>query len=103
MSIGKPTLTFILPGVSGSQVGLKAFRSNVITMRCRSVETVVIAREQAEGVSARVRRSIGCPDLPNLDPFLLLDEFRVRKPAGFPEYVCFTFFTFIHSLIFAYH
>lgn len=56
-------------------------------MRARSVDKVIIAREQSEGSGARVRRSIGRPELPNLDPFLLLDEFHVRKPAGFPEYV----------------
>ena len=29
-----------------------------------------------------------CPylQLRNLDPFLLLDEFKVRKPAGFPDH-----------------
>jgi len=42
--------------------------------------------EQAEGVGARVRRSIGRPELRSLDPFLLLDEFKVGKPAGFPDH-----------------
>lgn len=51
----------------------------------RDVTKVVIAQEQSEGVGARVRRSIGRAELPNLDPFLLLDEFKVTKPAGFPE------------------
>lgn len=51
----------------------------------RNVTKVAIAREQSEGQGARVRRSIGRPELPNLDPFLLLDEFTVSKPAGFPE------------------
>lgn len=48
----------------------------------RAVESV----EQSEGVGARVRRSIGRPGLRNLDPFLMLDEFRVSKPAGFPDH-----------------
>lgn len=54
-------------------------------MHARDVEKVVIAKEQSEGVGARVRRSIGRPELPNFDPFLLLDEFNVQKPAGFPK------------------
>lgn len=58
----------------------------------RDVTKTFVAIEQSEGVGARVRRSIGRPELPNLDPFLLLDEFNVRKPAGFPEYVAFSFF-----------
>lgn len=55
------------------------------TMSVRPVKNTVIAREQSEGVGARVRRSIGRPELRNLDPFLMLDEFHVNKPAGFPE------------------
>ena len=34
-------------------------------------------------MGARVRRSIGRPELRTLDPFLMLDEFRVALPAGF--------------------
>lgn len=45
-----------------------------------------MAREQSEGDGARVRRSIGSHALPDLDPFLLLDEFRVTPPAGFPTH-----------------
>lgn len=80
------------------------------TMKVRKVEKVVLSVEQSEGVGARVRRSIGrrevssygsyylktfqliwlwCTSdfqLRNVDPFLLLDEFRVTKPAGFPDH-----------------
>jgi redox-sensitive bicupin YhaK (pirin superfamily) len=42
--------------------------------------------EQGEGDGARVRRSIGRPELRQLDPFLMLDEFKVGKPAGFPDH-----------------
>ncbi|XP_060129488.1 pirin isoform X2 [Zootoca vivipara] len=52
----------------------------------RKVVKTVLSREQAEGVGARVRRSIGRPELKNLDPFLLLDEFKGGKPAGFPDH-----------------
>ena len=37
-------------------------------------------------MGARVRRSIGTSQLRNLDPFLMLDEFLVKKPAGFPDH-----------------
>uniref|UniRef100_A0A4W3I5W6 Pirin n=1 Tax=Callorhinchus milii TaxID=7868 RepID=A0A4W3I5W6_CALMI len=46
----------------------------------------LLSVEQSEGVGARVRRSIGRPELKNLDPFLMLDEFNVSKPAGFPDH-----------------
>ena len=93
-------------------------------MNVRKVEKTVLSVEQAEGVGARVRRSIGRKEvssstthcstvkvfnehthgnyhssnlhffllhifhcqLRNLDPFLMLDEFRVSKPAGFPDH-----------------
>ncbi|XP_035019025.2 pirin [Hippoglossus stenolepis] len=55
-------------------------------MNVRKVEKTVLSVEQGEGVGARVRRSIGRTELRNLDPFLMLDEFRVSKPAGFPDH-----------------
>eukprot|EP00742_Colponemidia_sp_Colp-10_P001215 GILJ01001308.1.p1 GENE.GILJ01001308.1~~GILJ01001308.1.p1 ORF type:complete len:318 (+),score=40.64 GILJ01001308.1:88-954(+) len=55
-------------------------------MASRSVIKKVLSVEQAEGVGARVRRSIGRPELRNFDPFLMLDEFRVAPPAGFSDH-----------------
>lgn len=74
-------------------------------MAARAIVKKVLSVEQAEGVGAHVRRSVGRPEvsltipafcrkwitsfffqLKNLDPFLLLDEFKVRKPAGFPDH-----------------
>ncbi|XP_029902821.1 pirin isoform X2 [Myripristis murdjan] len=55
-------------------------------MKVRRVERTVLSVEQAEGAGARVRRSIGRKELRNLDPFLMLDEFRVSKPWGFPDH-----------------
>ncbi|XP_041359380.1 pirin-like isoform X2 [Gigantopelta aegis] len=52
----------------------------------RSVMKIVLSVEQTEGVGARVRRSVGRQELTNLDPFLLLDEFKVKSPAGFPDH-----------------
>ncbi|XP_012675161.2 pirin isoform X1 [Clupea harengus] len=55
-------------------------------MKVRRVGKTVLSVVQAEGVGAFVRRCIGRNDLKNLDPFLMLDEFRVSKPAGFPDH-----------------
>eukprot|EP01125_Pyxidicula_operculata_P015730 TRINITY_DN5365_c0_g1_i1.p1 TRINITY_DN5365_c0_g1~~TRINITY_DN5365_c0_g1_i1.p1 ORF type:complete len:327 (-),score=59.58 TRINITY_DN5365_c0_g1_i1:96-1076(-) len=52
----------------------------------REVVKKIESREQSEGAGARVRRSIGRRELPNFDPFLMLDEFMVKKPAGFPDH-----------------
>ena len=49
---------------------------------------VVESKWQSEGRGARVRRSIGRPELRNLDPFLMLDEFQGNADdgAGFPDH-----------------
>lgn len=52
----------------------------------RIVVKKLLARAQGEGDGAVVRRSIGRPDLKYLDPFLMLDEFAVSSPAGFPDH-----------------
>ncbi|KAG0044508.1 hypothetical protein BGZ83_010273 [Gryganskiella cystojenkinii] len=52
----------------------------------RSITRAVLSEEQAEGVGARVRRSIGRPELRNHDPFLMLDEFNVDQNGGFPDH-----------------
>lgn len=51
--------------------------------KSRTVALTVTAGEQAEGVGARVRRSIGGPQLRSFSPFLMLDEFKVKPPSGF--------------------
>lgn len=60
--------------------------SQVTRMASRKVTKVVLSIEQSEGVGARVRRSIGRSELKNLDPFLMLDEFKGGRPAGFPDH-----------------
>ena len=57
-------------------------------MRAKSVQKVVESQWQSEGRGAKVRRSIGRPELKNLDPFLLLDEFsgNANDGAGFPDH-----------------
>ncbi|KAG9064393.1 hypothetical protein KI688_003581 [Linnemannia hyalina] len=51
-----------------------------------SITKSVLSRKQFEGVGARVRRSIGHPELRNYDPFFMLDEFLVNKNRGFPDH-----------------
>jgi hypothetical protein len=55
-------------------------------MNFKSIVKTVISIEQAEGVGARVRRSIGTTQLRNLDPFLMLDEFKTTTKGGFPDH-----------------
>ncbi|CAA3004461.1 Hypothetical predicted protein [Olea europaea subsp. europaea] len=52
----------------------------------RLVAKKILAKPQNEGDGAVVRRSIGRPELKSLDPFLMLDEFEVSPPAGFPDH-----------------
>ncbi|CAN1732074.1 Pirin-like protein, partial [Linum perenne] len=52
----------------------------------RLVTKKLLAKLQREGDGAAVRRSIGRSELRSLDPFLMLDEFSVSAPAGFPDH-----------------
>jgi redox-sensitive bicupin YhaK (pirin superfamily) len=60
------------------------------SMTQRSVQRVVRGMPTADGAGVKLRRVIGQPQLPDLDPFLMLDEFGTDKPedylAGFPEH-----------------
>ena len=56
------------------------------TLALKKISQTFTAREQNEGVGARVRRFIGVENLRNLDPFLMLDLFKVALPAGFPAH-----------------
>jgi redox-sensitive bicupin YhaK (pirin superfamily) len=58
-----------------------------MTSTLRRVRRVISAVMTNEGVGAKVARSIGSSrDVDELDPFLMLDEFFVQKPAGFPNH-----------------
>ncbi len=56
----------------------------------RPVLQVVSGLETSDGAGVRLTRVIGGPQLPMLDPFLLLDDFRSDDPedyiAGFPAH-----------------
>jgi quercetin 2,3-dioxygenase len=56
----------------------------------RSVARLIRGMPASDGAGVRLNRVIGQPALSELDPFLLLDEFRSDNPgdyvAGFPEH-----------------
>ncbi|KAL2070110.1 hypothetical protein VTL71DRAFT_14790 [Oculimacula yallundae] len=52
----------------------------------RAIRKAFLAIEQSEGAGARVRRSIGTPQLRNFSPFLMLDHVSIKPGAGFPDH-----------------
>ena len=56
----------------------------------RSVRRVIKGMPTSDGAGVKLRRVIGQPQLPDLDPFLMLDEFGTDRAedyiAGFPEH-----------------
>ncbi|KAE8963270.1 hypothetical protein PR003_g30542 [Phytophthora rubi] len=54
--------------------------------KSRQVSKSFQAGEVVDGAGAHVHRSIGSSRLYNFDPFLILDEFNVGLPGGFPDH-----------------
>src|ERR1700751_516857 len=56
----------------------------------RAVRRIVKGLPTSDGAGVKLRRVIGQPQLPDLDPFLMLDEFGTDRAedylAGFPEH-----------------
>lgn len=52
----------------------------------RTIKAIIPGVEQAEGVGATVRRSIGNMRMRNFTPFLLFDHFSSNGVGGFPEH-----------------
>src|SRR5207249_2033316 len=56
--------------------------------KLRAVAEILAARPTIEGAGVHLRRAFGAAEVPRLDPFLLLDDFRSENPAeyiaGFP-------------------
>jgi len=52
----------------------------------RKIGKSFLAIEQSEGAGAKVRRSVGTPQLRNFSPFLMLDHFAIPPGAGFPDH-----------------
>ncbi len=49
----------------------------------RRIERILPSRETIEGAGVHLRRAFGYQEVPKLDPFLLLDDFRSENPAEF--------------------
>jgi len=58
--------------------------------RARTVERVIRGMPASDGAGVRLNRVIGTPQLGDLDPFLMLDQFGSDQPgdylAGFPDH-----------------
>lgn len=63
---------------------------NVSTGTARTVRELIDGMPTSDGAGVRLTRVIGQPRLRNLDPFLMLDQFRSDDPnayiAGFPDH-----------------
>jgi quercetin 2,3-dioxygenase len=63
---------------------------NGTSVATRTVQRVVKGMPTSDGAGVKLRRVIGQPQLPDLDPFLMLDEFGTDKAedyiAGFPDH-----------------
>jgi redox-sensitive bicupin YhaK (pirin superfamily) len=55
-------------------------------MSVREISRKVVAVETEEGAGARVKRVFPTQRLMHFDPFVLLDEFLLKPPAGFPDH-----------------
>ncbi len=63
---------------------------NLTSAASRPVRRVVTGMATSDGAGVKLRRVIGQPALPDLDPFLMLDEFGTDRAedylAGFPDH-----------------
>jgi redox-sensitive bicupin YhaK (pirin superfamily) len=62
----------------------------IIMTQVRAVERVLRAYPTVEGAGVRLHRAFGSYEVPQFDPFLMLDDFRAPRPedylAGFPTH-----------------
>jgi redox-sensitive bicupin YhaK (pirin superfamily) len=61
------------------------------------------ARATVDGQGATLKRLFPGPQLRHLDPFVLLDDFDVRRPAGFPDHPHRGFEAFTYMIAGAFH
>lgn len=59
-------------------------------MKVREIQAITTGMPTSDGAGVKMTRIIGTPNLPDLDPFLMLDVFKTENPddyiAGFPPH-----------------
>jgi len=64
--------------------------AEILTTRPRGIARIVSGMPTQDGAGVKLTRLIGTPQLPDVDPFLMLDAFGSDNPndyiAGFPEH-----------------
>ena len=77
------------PHLVDQSTGIIAMNASPDTTPARLLRTVR-GTATSDGAGVRLTRVIGGQELPDLDPFLLLDEFGTDRPedylAGFPDH-----------------
>ncbi len=68
-----------------------------------AITTRISARATTDGSGAALHRVFPGPTLRHLDPFVLLDDFDVREPAGFPDHPHRGFEAFTYMIAGTFH